>query len=95
MGRLVFLEDAHFDGKHVRFVGLDAGKSVLCGVTTNALKYCSGLPHYGLIPAEEFVAAYRARMIDIHRIAGEKHAKGLFEPGDDVRIVVHRRDLMP
>jgi hypothetical protein len=96
MGRLVFLDEAHFDGEHVRFVGLDAGKAILCGVTTNALKYGNcGLPHYGLIPADEFMTAYRARMIDIHRIAGEKHAKGEFEPLGDIRILVHRRDLTP
>jgi hypothetical protein len=96
MGRLVFLDEAHFDGEYVRFVGIDAGKSVLCAVTANALKYSdSGLPHYGLIPAEEFVAAYRERHIDIHRIAAEKYAQGALEPQGEIRILVHRRDLTP
>jgi hypothetical protein len=96
MGRLVFLDEAHFDGDYVRFVGIDAGKSVLCAVTANALKYCnSGLPHYGLIPAEEFVAAYRARLIDIHKIAAEKYARGAFEPLGEIKVLVHRRDLTP
>ncbi|MGE3832436.1 MAG: DUF1488 family protein [Parvibaculaceae bacterium] len=96
MGRLVFLDEAHFDGRHVRFIGIDAGKSILCGVTANALKYCNcGLPHYGLIPAEDFVAAYQRRMIDIHHIAAEKHEKGEFEPQGDIRVVIHRRDLAP
>ena len=96
MGKLIFLSDADFDGEHVRFVVQDHGGTIQCGVTANALKYCNcGLPHYGLIPAEEFVAAYRKRRKDIHKIVTEKHARGEFEPEGEIRILVHRRDLVP
>ncbi len=97
MGTLSFLDDPpFFDGDCVRFVGVDGKVNVLCGVTTAALKYCdSSLPHYGLLPAEAFMAAYEKLKADIRHVARSKYEAGKFEPQGPVRIMVHHEDIAP
>ncbi|MBL8905537.1 MAG: DUF1488 family protein [Rhizobiales bacterium] len=97
MGTLAFLDDdALFDGSCVRFTGTDGGETVVCGVTTAALQSGDpGLPHLGLVPAEAFLETYRKLMIRIHDIARMKYQNREFEGDGPIRIMVHRRDLVP
>lgn len=92
MGKLLFSSDApFFDGDCVRFIGVDGGKNVVCGVTTYALKHCDpSLPHYGLLPAEAFMAAFEKRLADIHDAARTKYENGKYEPAGSIRVMVHR-----
>jgi Protein of unknown function (DUF1488) len=97
VGTLSFLNDAPlFDGDCVRFIGVDGKENVVCGVTTFALKHCdASLPHYGLLPAEAFMAAYEKLKADIHQVARTKYGNGKFETEGPVRVLVHREDLAP
>lgn len=97
MGTLSFLNDApHFDGDCVRFLGVDGKENVVCGVTTYALKHCDpSLPHYGLLPAEAFLAAFEKLMADIHTVARAKYENGRLETGGPIRVMIHREDLAP
>jgi hypothetical protein len=97
VGTLSFLDDAPlFDGDCVRFIGVDGKENVVCGVTTYALKHCdSSLPHYGLLPAETFIAAYEKLMVDIHQVARTKYENGKFETEGPIRVMVHREDIAP
>jgi hypothetical protein len=97
MGALAFLDDDPlFDGTCVRFVGDDGGDTVVCGVTTTALKYGDPtLPHYGLVPAEAFISAYRKLMIQIHDAARVKYEKKVLEAEGPVLVMIHRQDLVP
>jgi hypothetical protein len=97
MGQLAFLdEDAHFDGKCVRFKGVDGKREVTCGVTIVALKECDPtLQRHGLVPAEAFLASFAKLMIAIHDAARGKYSRGEFETEGTVEIMVHRRDLSP
>ena len=97
MSTLSFLNDAPlFDGDYVQFTGVDGRENVVCGVTTFALKHCDpSLPHYGLLPAEAFLAAYEKLMIDIHHAARIKYENGKLETEGPVRVMVHREDIAP
>ena len=97
MGTLSFPNDApHFDGDCVRFTGVDGKKNVVCGVTDLALKQCDPrLPHYGLVPAEAFMAAYEKRKAQIHQVARSKYENGKFEAEGPVRVMVHGEDIVP
>jgi Protein of unknown function (DUF1488) len=97
MSTLSFLNDTPlFDGDCVRFIGVDGKENVVCGVTTFALKHCDpSLPHYGLLPAEAFIAAYEKLMVDIHHAARTKYENGKFETEGPVRVIVHREDIAP
>ena len=97
MGTLAFLDDRRlFDGDCVRFTGVDSGATIVCGVTTYALKCCDpNLPHYGLLPAEAFISAYEKRITDIHHVARTKYEKGEFEPEGPIQIMVHSKDIAP
>ena len=97
MGTLSFLNDAPlFDGDCVRFIGVDGKENVACGVTASALKYCdSSLPHYGLVPAEAFLAAYEKLMVAIHQVARTKYENRKFETEGPIRVMVHREDIAP
>jgi hypothetical protein len=95
VGKLSFSNDApFFDGDCVRFIGVDGEKNVTCGVTTYALKHCDpSLPHYGLLPAEAFIAAFEKLLADIHDAARIKYENGKFEPEGSIRVMVHREDI--
>ena len=97
MGTLSFPNDAPlFDGDCVGFTGVDGKENVACGVTTSALKYCDpSLPHYGLVPAEAFIAAYEKLFVDIHQVARTKYENGKFETEGPIRVMVHREDIAP
>jgi hypothetical protein len=97
MGTLSFLDEAPlFNGDCVRFIGIDGGERVVCGVTTYALKYCDpNLPHHGLLPAEVFISAFKKLMVDIQHVARAKYENGLFESEGPIRIMVHRKDIAP
>ena len=97
MGTLSFLDDAPlFDGDCVRFIGVDGGEQVVCGVTTYALKHCApNLPYQGLLPAEDFISAFEKLIIDIHHAARTKYEKGELEPEGAIQVMVHRKDIAP
>jgi len=97
VGTLSFPNDAPlFDGDCVHFTGVDGKENVACGVTTYALKLCDpSLPHYGLVPAEAFLAAYEKLKADIHELAASKYQNGKFETEGPVRVMVHREDIAP
>lgn len=97
MAQLAFIEDDQlFDGECVRFTGFDGQEHILCGVTTAALKFRDpGMQHYGLVPAESFLAAFDKFMIEIHAIARAKHERREFEAEGPLRIIVHKADLCP
>ena len=97
MGQIAFVEeDRLFDGKCVRFRGMDGDREVKCGVTLVALKECDpNLQRYGLVPAEAFLSSYDKLMIQIHDAARAKYSRGEFETEGEVQIMVHRRDLAP
>jgi Protein of unknown function (DUF1488) len=97
LGTLSFLDDTPlFDGDCVRFVGVDGGEHVVCGITTYALKYCApDLPHYGLLPAEAFTSVFEKLIVDIHHAARTKYERGDFEPEGAIRIMIHRKDIVP
>jgi hypothetical protein len=97
MAQLAFIEDDRlFDGECVRFAGLDGEERVLCGVTTAALKIRDPeMQHYGLVPAETFLAAFDKYMIEIHAAARAKYERQEFETESPIRIMVHRADLCP
>jgi hypothetical protein len=94
MGQLTFSTDERmFDGKCVRFVGLDGGDEVLCGVTVYAMKHHHpDLPVDGLLPAELFLKAYDEMAVKIHAIARQKYAAGQTEQLGPVAIMVHDTD---
>lgn len=94
MGQLVFSSDDRlFDGKCVRFVGMDGHEEILCGVTVFALKHHDpDLPLEGLLPSELFLKAYDEMLIEIHDMVRHKYADGKFEPEGSVRIMVHDED---
>jgi hypothetical protein len=96
MAELAFVDEFKlFDGTCVRFHGRDDGRMVPCGVTAEALKRRDGrLPSNGLIPAEEFIAAYERLAVEIHSAARAKYAAGEREPEGDICIIVRRRDLI-
>jgi hypothetical protein len=95
MAELAFIDDFKlFDGECVRFHGHDGKNELLCGVTTAALKRCeSRLPSTGLVPAEEFLAAYERWMTSIHLAARAKHAAGKLESEGPLKILVRRDDI--
>ncbi len=77
-------------------MGVDGKENVVCGVTDFALKqWDSSLPHYGLVPAEAFLAAYEKRKADIHQVARTKYESGKFEAEGPVRVMVHGEDIAP
>ena len=94
MGTLIFKDKTRrFDGECVRFTGHDGATEVSCGVTAYALKHHEpGLPLGGLLPADEFLHAYDDLIERVHDRARAKYAAGEFEPGGDVRVIVHDRD---
>jgi uncharacterized protein DUF1488 len=96
MAELAFLDEFKlFDGICVRFHGRDGERMVPCGVTAEALKHRDPrLPSNGLIPAEEFIAAYERLAVEIHDAARAKYAADEVEPEGDVRVIVRRRDLI-
>ena len=96
MAELAFIDEFKlFDGICVRFNGRDGERMVPCGVTAEALKHRDArLPSNGLIPAEEFIAAYERLAMEIHNAARAKYAAGELEPEGDVRVIVRRRDLI-
>lgn len=95
MGKLSFSSDApFFDGDCVRFIGVDGENNVVCGITTYALKHCDpSLPHYGLLPAEAFIAAFDKFLANIHDAARNKYENGKFDPEGSIRVMVHREDI--
>lgn len=95
MGKLLFSSDPpFFDGDCVRFIGVDDDKNIVCGVTTYALKHCDpNLPHYGLLPAEAFMAAFEKYLAAIQDAARIKYENGKFEPAGSIRVMVHREDI--
>lgn len=97
MGKLSFLDDTpFFDGDCVRFIGIDGEKNVVCGITTYALKHCDpNLPHYGLLPAEAFIAAFEKLMADIHNVARTKYENGKLETEGPIRVMIYREDIAP
>ncbi len=97
VGRLSFLDDTPlFDGDCVRFIGVDDGKHVVCGVTTYALKHCTpNLPQHGLLPAELFISAFEKLIVDIHHVARTKYENADFEPEGPIQVMVHRKDIAP
>jgi hypothetical protein len=96
MAELAFLDEFRlFDGTCVRFHGQDGQRMVPCGVTAEALKRRdTRLPSNGLIPAEEFIAAYERLMVEIHDAARAKYAAGELEQEGDIRVIVRRHDLI-
>jgi hypothetical protein len=96
MAELAFLDEFKlFDGTCVRFHGQDGAHTVPCGVTAEALKQRDRhLPSNGLIPAEEFIAAYDRLMVQVHDAARAKYAAGKLEHEGDIRVIVRRHDLI-
>ena len=96
MAELAFLDEFKlFDGICVRFHGQDGARMVPCGVTAEALKRRDArLPSNGLIPAEEFIAAYERLAVEIHSAARAKYAAGALEQEGDIRVIVRRHDLI-
>lgn len=87
-------DDKLFDGRCIRFKGLDGRSEVICGVTVAALKECDlNLQRHGLIPAEVFLASFEKFLIPIHDAARRKYDRREFESDGAVLIMVHRRDL--
>jgi hypothetical protein len=97
MAELAFLDEFRlFDGNCVRFHGHEGHHQVLCGVTVEALKRCDpDLPRNGLVPAEEFLKAFERHLVDIHDTARAKYARGQFESGGDIQVLIRRHDLLP
>jgi hypothetical protein len=96
MAELAFLDEFRlFDGNCVRFHAHAGHEELLCGVTVEALKRCDPhLPRHGLIPAEEFLSAFERFVVKIHDSARNKYARGDFESGGDIRLLVKRHDLL-
>jgi hypothetical protein len=96
-GQLAFLaDDRFFDGRCIRFTGVDGDREVKCGVTIAALKECDRtVQRHGLVPAEVFLASYDKLMISIHDAARAKYSRSEFETEGPVKIMVDRGDLAP
>jgi uncharacterized protein DUF1488 len=96
MAELAFVDEFRlFDGTCVRFHGRDGATTVPCGVTAEALKQRDPrLPSNGLIPAEQFIAAYERLMVEIHDAARAKYAAGALEREGEIRVIVRRHDLL-
>jgi hypothetical protein len=95
MTELAFSDDFKlFDGDCVRFRAHAGNSEVMCGVTLDALIALDrALPRHGLIPAEEFLAAFERQALHIHHAARLKHRAGRSEAAGSVQILIEPGDL--